>query len=115
MWEAFFELSDLDDVWVNVSVAPKHMHISFFFFFYFTSTDTSYNVRANIFSMCQSYLLILEIMILKRIGIKESFCFQHVIIFLLKYISEICSAIVVTSKDILICHTVTLSPKAYLD
>lgn len=30
--EAFFELSDLDDVWVNVSVAPKHMHISFFFF-----------------------------------------------------------------------------------
>lgn len=32
--EAFFELSDLDDVWVNVSVAPKHMHISFFFFLF---------------------------------------------------------------------------------
>lgn len=110
LWAVFSELRDPDNVWVSVSVAPIHTHKSFL-----TPDDISCTFRANIFATCRSYLLILEIMILKIIGIKKRFCFQHVRTFLLKYVSEICSVIILASKDISICHTATLSPETCSD
>ena len=105
---SYSELRDPDNVWVSKSVTPIHTQKSFL-----TSADISYSFSANLFATCWSQLLILEIMILKIIGIKVGFCVQHVITFFLKYFSEISSVILLASKDISICHTVTLSSKNF--